>query len=167
MFSRFKRRFALPALATALAGVFLLSVVTNALFHASPALPANPHLQAADNGEPTDAPAPDLSQMAAWHLFGQSDPLGHPETGTEAEMAAIAAGLGLKLRGVFYLGPNKPARAIIESSDQTQKAYQAQAQLPGGEILQAIESHKAILLVNNQEVPLPLSKDAADMPPGQ
>jgi type II secretory pathway component PulC len=94
----------------------------------------------------------DYSQISSWHLLGQSEALNN-ETKTET-----SATLELKLRGIFYLGEQRRAYAIIEASDQTQKSYHINDALPGGGILQAIENDRVVILANNQATTLPLTK---------
>ncbi|WP_019866437.1 type II secretion system protein N [Methylovulum miyakonense] len=149
--SAIKREFFLPAFATVLASCVLLLVVIDKVPQPpSQSLPAD----TPDTESPvTEAITTDPSPISTWHLFGQSPDIPHAGSG---ETPAIPQ--ELKLRGVFYLGPHYQARAIIESADQTQKTYQVNARLPGGEILIAIGQNNVTLLINNQETTLPLSK---------
>lgn len=158
-----KREFALAILATALALAFLLTIVINhfvGLTRQTHAATANIAATPQNVTPPTD-----YLQISTWHLLGQSDALSNasnPETATTR--------LDLKLRGIFYLGSQRQAYAIIETADQTQKSYQINDSLPSGEILQAIENDRIVILVNNQETTLPLSKieatsDTDETPP--
>lgn len=109
----------------------------------------------------------DFTQISNWHLFGVSQSLANA-----SDTSIASSDTELKLRGVFFLGSQHKAHAIIEASDQTQKAYRVNDQLPNGAILLAIENEKVTLLTNNQQTSLPLShfessQDVAETPPSE
>lgn len=107
----------------------------------------------------TEKEAQDFLQISEWHLFGHSAPVLSPsEAGVTPQTQ-----LELKLQGIFYLAQHqKNAHAIIESSDQIQKAYKINDELPGGAILQAIENEKIIILINNRQEFLSLDRNKSE-----
>lgn len=126
-------------------------MVINALFYSSTATIPSTLNSESPVANPT-GPV-DFTQLGSWHLLGLSPTIVDTNDGTSTSPPT-----DIKLRGVFFLGSQHQAHAIIETSDQTQKAYRINDQLPNGGILQAIDNEKITLLINNQQTTLPLSK---------
>jgi len=93
----------------------------------------------------------DFSRISEFHLFGQS-----ASTSSVGGLPAETT-LPLKLKGVLYL-PDNHAHAIIEAADQTQKTYRVNDTLPGGAILQTIESNSIVIMSDNRQESLGLAK---------
>jgi type II secretory pathway component PulC len=146
----------LPILATGLAFTYLISGIP--AMTGTETEPATPQA----NVTPSHAlqTPQDFSLISDFHLFGQS---------SSASTSASATGVPpettqqLHLKGVLYL-PDKHAYAIIESSDQHQKTYKINDTLPGGAILQAIESNSIVILADNRQESLILTKTKQEQP---
>ncbi|TAN64927.1 MAG: hypothetical protein EPN17_18290 [Methylobacter sp.] len=140
----------LPILATGLALAYLLVGIPAMTGSGAKTESATPKASVAKNHE-LQTPQ-DFSLIGDFHVFGQpssasSSAIGLPPESTQQ----------LQLKGVLYL-PDKQAYAIIESSDQHQKTYQINDTLPGGAILQAIESNSIIIIADNRQESLVLHK---------
>ena len=152
-----KQKKSLPLLAVILALCYLL-VAALPLFNQStggtPLNPSTPPISAVNSSSDiAQAKSFDVMQMTDWHLFGQS------ENQTSSSTEPLATELELTLQGVFFLAQHqKMAHAIIASADQIQKTYKINDVLPGGAILQAIENNKIILLRENKQEYLELTK---------
>jgi type II secretory pathway component PulC len=106
---------------------------------------------AANQERHTSQSQQDFSLISGFHLFGHSL-VASNSTGLPAESTQA-----LQLKGVLYLKDNQ-AHAIIESAEHSQKNYRVNDTLPGGAVLQAIESHSIILVTNNGQESLALDK---------
>ena len=138
----------LPILATGLAFTYLISGI--------PAITGTETEPATPQASVTQSHAlqtpQDFSLISDFHLFGQSSSASPSAAGLPPETTQQ-----LQLKGVLYL-PDKHAYAIIESSDQHQKTYQINDTLPGGAILQAIESNSIVIMTDDRQESLILTK---------
>jgi type II secretory pathway component PulC len=154
-----KQKKSLPLLAVILALCYLLVAALPLLNHLTRIAPPNTSTLAisavSTSSDITPSKALDFMQMTDWHLFGQAD----SETQSSSSDEPLATELELTLQGVFFLAQHqKMAHAIIASADQIQKTYKINDVLPGGAILQAIENNRIILLRENKQEYLELTK---------
>ncbi len=134
--------------ATGLALVYLIFSLVTISQSGSETKPAQ---RAANQERHTSQSQQDFSLISGFHLFG------HPAVALSSAGLPAESTQALQLKGVLYLKDNQ-AYAIIESAEHTQKNYQINDTLPGGAILQAIESHSIILVTNNGQESLALDK---------
>ncbi len=104
----------------------------------------------------------DFSSIGDFHLFGR------PKNAASSSFPGLPAEstLPLKLKGVLYL-PDKQAYAIIEASDQNQKTYRINDALPGGAMLQTIESNSVIISSGKRQESLALTQTKLEQPKNQ
>ncbi|MFI3155825.1 MAG: type II secretion system protein N [Methylococcaceae bacterium] len=140
----------LPILATGSALAFLLSSLLTLSPSGTETEAATPKTSIAQNPE-LQTP-PDFSLIGEFHLFGRPGSASSSVGGLPPESTQP-----LKLKGVVYL-PDKHAHAIIEASDQSQKTYRINDILPGGAILQAIESNSIVIMTDDRQESLILTK---------
>lgn len=152
--STYSKTTLLPILATGLAFTYLISGISAITgTETEPATPKTSVTQSHELQTPQD-----FSLISDFHLFGQSSSASPSATGLPPETTQQ-----LHLKGVLYL-PDKHAYAIIESSDQHQKTYKINDTLPGGAILQAIESNSIVILADNRQESLILTKTKQEQP---
>ncbi|WP_160167662.1 type II secretion system protein N [Methylomonas sp. MK1] len=148
-------------LATALATVYLLGVLYVNLSTALADIDRTSTGAAASvpTETATQNPPLDLSEIATWHLFGQS-----PES-VSSNDAVAETQLQLKLLGIMFLSKNpENASGIIQADDGQQKKYRLGDQLPGGAVLQAVEQDRVLLKRGELQESLLLKKDSVRAP---
>ena len=139
-----------PILATGLAFTYLITRILAITLSGTETESTAPQATVAQN-HVLQTPQ-DFSLISNFHLFGQPDSASSSVAGLVPESTQQ-----LKLKGVLYLLDHQ-AYAIIESSDQTQKTYRIHDSLPGGAILQTIETNRIIIMADNQQESLALNK---------
>ncbi len=127
--------------------VISISTITQSGTKTGSTIPQTTIAQSRDRQAPQD-----FAQVSDFHLFGQLASASPSFDGVPPETTQQ-----LKLKGVVYL-PNEHAYAIIESSDQTQKKHKVNDILPGGAMLQSIETNRIIILTDNRQESLALDK---------
>ncbi|WP_197026932.1 type II secretion system protein N [Methylomonas sp. 11b] len=148
-------------LATALATVYLLGVLYVNLSTALAGIDRTSTEAAASvlSEAAAQNPPMDLSEIATWHLFGQS-PESLSDKGAVAETQ-----LKLKLLGIMFLSKNpENASGIIQADDGQQKKYRLGDELPGGAVLQAVEADRVLLKRGERQESLLLIKDSIHEP---
>lgn len=148
----------LPILATGLASAYLIVNIvamtqsgTETEITVKTTLAQKPERQATQ----------DFSLIGEFHLFGRPDSASSSVDGLPPETTQP-----LKLKGVFYL-PDRHAHAIIEASDQSQKTYRINDTLPGGAVLQSIESNSVVIIADDRQESLVLTKTQLAQPEAQ
>ncbi|GEM_PF-1367984 len=153
----------LPALAGLLACACLIASAASILTSPAPDsllvsadAPPAPDTASQPQENPTD-----FQQISQWHLLGEASA---PAT-TSADTAPETQ-LQLQLLGILKFSDNPAGtHAIIAAADQTQKTYRTKETLPGGAILERIETSKALLRVDNRYESLSLRKFNAELQP--
>ncbi|TCV87642.1 MULTISPECIES: type II secretion system protein N [Methylomonas] len=141
-------------LATTLAGVYLLVVLYLNLSAAVEPDATEPTAPAPTAAATQNTPV-DLSEIGAWHLFGQS-----PDSESGGDAVAETQ-LQLKLLGIMFLSKEpENASGIIQADDGQQKKYRLGDKLPGGAVLHAVEPDRVLLRHGERQESLLLKKDS-------